>query len=66
VSATVGVVARALVAATVWGLLLAWVYDAPLGRGVAMGLWSWGPAIILSARWREVPHDDAPLDAFGP
>jgi hypothetical protein len=60
------VVARALVAAAVWGLLLAWFYDASPARGVLVGLWAWGPAIVLSARWRDAPIDDAPLDAFGP
>jgi hypothetical protein len=50
----------------VWGLLLAWFYDASPARGVLVGLWAWGPAIVLSARWRDAPIDDAPLDAFGP
>ena len=59
-------VARALGGAIVWGILLAWVYDAPLARGALLGLWAWGPAIILSVRWREGQLDDTPIDAFGP
>jgi hypothetical protein len=35
-------------------------------NGALLGLWSWGPAIILSFRWRDLPVDDRPLDAFGP
>jgi hypothetical protein len=62
----VGVVARALVAAMAWGVLLAWWYDASLARGALVGLWAWGPAIVFSVRWRVVPVDDTPLDAFGP
>jgi hypothetical protein len=60
------VVARALGAAITWGVLLAWWYDASLVRGALVGLWAWGPAILLSARWRDLPVDEAPLDAFGP
>jgi hypothetical protein len=61
-----GVIARALSGAAAWGILLAWWYDAPLVHGATVGLWSWGPAIILSARWRDTPIEDTPLDAFGP
>jgi hypothetical protein len=60
------VIARALGAAVVWGMALAWLYDASLARGALLGLWAWGPAIILSARWRELPIDDTPMDAFRP
>jgi hypothetical protein len=60
-----GAVARALGAATTWGVGLAWWYDAPLLHGMLVGLWAWGPAIVLSARWRATPVDDTPLDAFG-
>jgi hypothetical protein len=60
------VVARALAGAVAWGVLLAWCYDASLARGALVGLWAWGPAIVLSARWRDAPTDDVPIDAFGP
>jgi hypothetical protein len=59
------VVARALGAAMLWGMLLAWWYDASLLRGVLVGLWAWGPAIILSTRWRDTQVDEHPL-GFGP
>jgi hypothetical protein len=61
----VSVVARCLVGAIVWGLLLSVVYHAPLLRGALIGLLGWGPPIILSARWRP-STDDKPIDAFGP
>jgi len=66
VAGRVKVVARALGAATAWGVGLAWWFDASLVNGALLGLWSWGPAIILSFRWRDLPVDDRPLDAFGP
>jgi hypothetical protein len=50
----------------VWGMTLAVLYGAPLGQGALVGLWAWGPAIILSVRWRDAQIDDTPLDAFGP
>jgi hypothetical protein len=66
VGGPLGVVTRALGGAVVWGVLLAWWFDASLVRGALVGLWAWGPAILLSARWRDAPVDDTPLDAFGP
>jgi hypothetical protein len=60
-----GAISRALAGAILWGIVVAWWYDAPLLRGAWVGFWSWGPAILLSFRWRaHVP--DVPLDAFGP
>jgi hypothetical protein len=61
-----GVVVRALTGAAAWGALIAWWYDVSLLRGAIVGLWAWGPAILLSVRWRDVAADDTPLDAFGP
>jgi uncharacterized RDD family membrane protein YckC len=58
-------VARGLLGAIAWGVLLAYVYHASLVHGALVGLFAWGPAIVFSARWRDAPHD-APLDAFGP
>jgi hypothetical protein len=55
-----------MAAATTWGVLLAWCYGAPLVHGVAVGLWAWGPAIVLAARWRVVPVDEPQLGAFVP
>jgi hypothetical protein len=66
VAGRVKVVARALGAATAWGVGLGWWFDASLVNGALLGLWCWGPAIILSFRWRDLPVDDRPLDAFGP
>jgi len=58
------VVAWALAAAVAWGMLLAWWYEASLVRGALVGLWAWGPAIVLSVHWRAVPVDDVPLDTL--
>jgi hypothetical protein len=49
----------------VWGVLLAYAYDASVVHGALVGLWAWGPPIVLAFRWRDVT-EDAPLDAFGP
>ncbi|MCU1428989.1 MAG: hypothetical protein JWL83_2989 [Actinomycetia bacterium] len=58
-------VARWLAGSMVWGVLLAYAYDASVVHGALVGLWAWGPAIVLAFRWRDVT-EDAPLDAFGP
>jgi hypothetical protein len=55
-------VARALGAAMAWGVLLAWWYDAPLLHGLLVGLWAWGPGIVLSARWRDTRAEDTPIE----
>jgi hypothetical protein len=64
-----GIVARALVvallAAAAWGLALAGWFGVPLVRGALVGLYMWGPATVLSTRWRE-PVDTTPPDAFLP
>jgi hypothetical protein len=64
-----GAVARALVVAlacaAAWGLALAGWFGVPLLRGAFVGLYLWGPAIVLSARWRD-PVEDTPPDAFIP
>jgi hypothetical protein len=65
-----GVIARALVvalsAAALWGLLLGWWFGVSLVRGALVGLYAWGPAIILSVQWRTPVVDTAPTDAFVP
>ena len=64
-----GFIARALVvalgAAAVWGLVLGWWFGASLVRGVLVGLYAWGPAIVLSVQWR-APVETTPSDAFIP
>jgi hypothetical protein len=58
-------VARALLFATVWGVVLGYAYHASVVHGAFVGLVAWGPAIVLSAQWRRA-SDDSPIDAFGP
>ena len=57
--------AVALTAAALWGLILGWWSGVPLLRGALVGLYMWGPAIVLSVQWRP-PTDTTPTDAFVP
>lgn len=41
-----------VVGGVLWGVVLAWWYDAPLARGVSVGLRVWVPILLVSLRWR--------------
>jgi hypothetical protein len=64
VGGTFGAVTRAIAVAIAWGVVLAACYGAPLLHGAWIGLWAWGPGIVLGARWRTEPAPDVPADAF--
>jgi hypothetical protein len=66
VGGTIGAVARAVFLALIWGVALAAWYHAPLVHGAWVGLWAWGPAIVLSARWRDATPAPETVDGFGP
>jgi hypothetical protein len=57
--------AVALVVAAAWGLAVALLFGGPPLRGALVGLYLWGPAIVLSARWRD-SAEATPPDAFLP